>query len=122
MLTRYIVRPSYSNCTRIESRVKPASGPTRTRSSCNIAFSRVDFPTFGRPTMANCNGNLVSSSLGSSTILGLLSSLSSSKMRLNSKTSPFLFYFSLLYIINRIPTDFWAKMQAYLNVLLEILR
>lgn len=56
-------------------------------------------------------------------MLGLLSSLSSSKMRLNSKTSPFPFYFSLLYIINRIPkekefrTDFWVKMQVYLEIL-----
>lgn len=45
-----------------ESLVKPASGPTKTRSSCNITFSNVDFPTLGRPTIANCNGSFDSSS------------------------------------------------------------
>ncbi|MCI10620.1 hypothetical protein A2U01_0031714, partial [Trifolium medium] len=39
----------------------PASGPTRTRSSCNNVFSKVDLPTLGRPTIANCNGSLLSS-------------------------------------------------------------
>lgn len=62
MLTIYIVLPSYSNWALTESLVKPASGPTKTRSSCNNAFSKVDFPTFGRPTIANCSGNLDSSS------------------------------------------------------------
>jgi len=60
LFTKYMVRPSNWNWVLIESLVKPASGPTRTLSSCNNVFSSVDFPTLGRPTMASCNGNLLS--------------------------------------------------------------
>jgi len=62
IFTKNIVLPSNSNWALTESLVKPASGPTTTRISCNNIFSKVDFPTFGRPTIANCNGTLDSSS------------------------------------------------------------
>ena len=38
------------------SRVMPASGPVRRRSSPNIVLIRVDFPAFGRPMTATCIG------------------------------------------------------------------
>mmetsp|Transcript_10448 Transcript_10448/g.17089 ORF Transcript_10448/g.17089 Transcript_10448/m.17089 type:complete len:241 (-) Transcript_10448:571-1293(-) len=45
--------PLCSHDTAIASRVMPGMGPVTTRSSPISWFRRVDFPTFGRPTIAN---------------------------------------------------------------------
>jgi hypothetical protein len=49
-----------------ESRVRPGSGPVIIRSSPSSVLTSVDFPAFGRPTMASFNGRsrlAISSSL-----------------------------------------------------------
>ena len=48
--------PPHSRVREIASRVMPASGPVRRRSSPNILLIRVDFPAFGRPMTATCIG------------------------------------------------------------------
>ena len=49
--------PFQSKSTEIVSRVTPGSGPVMTRFSFKRLFKRVDFPTFGLPTNAICNGS-----------------------------------------------------------------
>ncbi|MCY1242860.1 hypothetical protein D9M72_558520 [compost metagenome] len=55
-----MVRPRQSHSTEMESRVMPASGPVKSRSSPRKRLISVDLPAFGRPTIATRNG-LVSS-------------------------------------------------------------
>jgi hypothetical protein len=45
-------RPCQSQSTEMESRVMPASGPVKSRSSPIRALISVDLPAFGRPTTA----------------------------------------------------------------------
>ena len=54
--TNWIGRPFQDQSTAIASRVKPGVEPVITLSCCKIVFTNVDFPTLGRPTIANCNG------------------------------------------------------------------
>ena len=56
----FILRPRHSQSTEIESRVMPASGPVRSRSSRSSVLMSVDLPAFGRPTTAMRMGFVVS--------------------------------------------------------------
>ena len=61
-----IVPSSSSNVVSMASRVVPATLDTMTRSSPSIAFTKLDFPTFGRPIKLNLITSLSSSSSFSS--------------------------------------------------------
>ena len=54
--TSRIARPRHCHSTAIASRVIPGSGPVSSRSSPTRRLTRVDLPTFGRPTIASCSG------------------------------------------------------------------
>ena len=68
------LRSGVSNTVSIASRVVPATGDTMTRSSPSSRFNNDDFPTFGRPTIANRNS--------------LSASASSVSIRGNNSTTP----------------------------------
>ncbi len=89
-----MLRPRHSQSTEIESRVIPASGPVRRRSSPSMVLIIVDLPAFGRPTMAmrsglvvsysgmiSSSGSSISSPISSPTALGVKASSAASSAR-----------------------------------------
>ena len=82
-----IARPRQLKSTPIESRVIPASGPVRRRSSPKRRLIRVDLPAFGLPTTVILSGLVISRSLPSSLSSKYASSISCSSSSISAVSS-----------------------------------